>query len=147
MDILRTIALLALIITTAPSAAHAGGSRVEDYCRAAGWKLAHGLMSVPYSVVDVLTTPVGMAIAWDKDGRVLQGLGMGIPFGLINANLRLDQAAVNILTFPFVNRGNPRPFKFEPFLTGWRPILDGTASSAAPPDYSRRVRSDRPSGD
>lgn len=142
---LRTIALaLAVAAALAPLTAQA--SKVEDYCRAAGWKLGHGLLSLPYSVVDVFSTPGAMASNWDIDGRSGVGFSFGIVFGLINANARFDQGVAEIITFPFVSVANPRPFKFEPFVTGWRPIM-GRASAR---DYPRRITprsTSRPSGD
>jgi hypothetical protein len=129
MNRLRTIVIaLALLGLMAPLAAEAkSGSRVGNYCAASGWKLAHGLLSIPYSAVDLVTTPVSMAIDWDSDGRSLVGFSLGLTLGVVNAASRLEVGLAEVITFPFVSTYSPRPFKFEPHAFGWSPIMGNSS--------------------
>lgn len=142
--------MTAAVVAAAVVVGLSGQARAEggaEYAGAVARKLGHGLASMAYAPVDVLTTACAFGAEFEgKNGAVAAPTGflLGAVSGVFNAFYRYNVGGAEVFTFAFV--GNPseaRPFDFTP-ATGWS-ILNPPQAVTEPVRTASNRR--RPSGD
>lgn len=129
-----------------------GGGFASSYLGAAGWKLAHGLLSMAYSPADLLVTPVAFGLEGDRKAGAIGASGrftVGMVLAPFNALTRYTLGGAEVFTFLLVGDTNAaRPFDLAPQLTGWSLTGPSPLTPAAEPTRTAvAARRPRPSGD